>query len=74
MKPTMGRIIEHSDLAADDGTVHYDSVPGADFVTLCGVTDWIGHPKAGTPTRKPVTCRGCRAIVAYVQGSRRERL
>ena len=74
MKYSLGRVIEHSHIKEEDGTIHYINVPGLDFVTLCGITDWIGAPKYGTETRKPVTCKGCLAIVRYVQGSRKEKI
>ena len=50
----------------DEGIVHYRGEPTSDFVTLCGMTDFLGHRKAGKPTSAKVSCQPCMAIVRYI--------
>lgn len=57
----------------DEGSaiVHYENFPENDFVTLCGLTDWIGAKEAGKPTKRPVTCWACRKMVEYIHAHRK---
>lgn len=59
--PSLPRITE-----PDENLVHYGPSPLADAVTLCGLTDFIGHRQKGKSTRAKVTCNLCRDIVRYV--------
>jgi hypothetical protein len=62
-KPAFKKVYE-----PDERTTHIQSAPHADAVTLCGMTDWLGH--AGKPdyeTRRAVNCSLCLAIAKYCQ-------
>jgi hypothetical protein len=52
--------------------VHYAPPPGADQVTLCGKTDWIGET-AGRPVTRRVTCNLCIWIVDHIHRHRKPR-
>lgn len=58
-KKPMPRITE-----PDEGLIHYAGPPGADQVTLCGRTDWIGVT-AGKETDEPINCQSCENFVMY---------
>lgn len=49
----------------DKGLVHFEPPLGADAVTLCGLTDFIGVT-SGEPTNEPVNCNLCRWIVEHI--------
>ena len=51
----------------DEGLVHYKAWASADQVTLCGLTDFIGHKKRGAATKAKVTCISCKQIVEYIR-------
>lgn len=51
----------------DEGVVHYVSPPIMGSVTLCGLTDFIGHRRPGKPTDEACTCTPCLGIVAFVK-------
>lgn len=53
----------------DEGIIHYVAPPTADSVTLCGLTDFIGHRKRGAATRAACTCRACLSIVEFVNAA-----
>lgn len=59
-KPKMPRVTE-----PDANLVHYQPDNLSGNVTLCGLTDFIGHGKAGEETDKPVSCRACSSIKAW---------
>ncbi len=46
--------------------VHIAPYPGADAVTLCGITDWCKRPR-GVPSRRTPDCPQCLAIARYCQ-------
>lgn len=47
--------------------VHFAGVAQVDTATLCGQTDWLGHPDGdGKPTDAPVSCLGCLAVARFV--------
>ena len=50
--------------------VHYPPAPLQDAVTLCGITDWLGHEHKGDGARtgKPVTCKLCKSIMDFCHG------
>lgn len=52
--------------------VHFGPVAHMDAVTLCGLTDFLGHSKPGAATRKKVTCGLCRAMVKAIQSADKE--
>lgn len=56
----------------DEGIICAIAPPGLDFVTLCGQTDWLGSTP-GKATKKPITCAGCLAIIAYCQSHQKPR-
>jgi len=60
-KPQLPRITE-----PDENLVHYVGAPSGDVVTLCGLTDFIGHKKRGERTTAKVTCYPCQNIVAHI--------
>lgn len=60
-KPSLPRITE-----PDEDLVHYVAAPTSDLVTLCGLTDFIGHRKRGERTTAKVTCFACRNIVDHI--------
>lgn len=60
-KPQLPRITE-----LDENLVHYAAAPLSDLVTLCGLTDFIGHSKRGERTTAKVSCRACRTIVEHI--------
>lgn len=59
-KPKMPRVTE-----PDENLVHYQPDDLSGNVTLCGLTDFIGHDNAGEETTKPVTCSACKSIKAW---------
>jgi hypothetical protein len=67
--PKLGRITE-----PDENLVHFVAPPHMGNVTLCGLTDFIGHKKKGGPTRKAVNCVPCKAIVRYIYDHDKESL
>jgi hypothetical protein len=50
----------------DENIVHYTAPNITGNVTLCGLTDFIGHKKPGKATKAAVTCHPCQAIVKYI--------
>jgi hypothetical protein len=49
-----------------ENTTHIQSAPGADAVTLCGQTDWLGNKgKPDYDTKRPVNCKPCKDIFDY---------
>ncbi len=67
-KPNLEKITE-----PDEGLVHYCPPFGFDQVTLCGLTDFICAEESGEPTDKPVNCKMCKGIVAYIHQHRKPR-
>lgn len=57
---TMPRITE-----PDEGLVHFHGNPFSGSVTLCGLTDFIGHANPGVDTEEPVNCGACISIKRY---------
>lgn len=66
MKPSLPKIKE-----MENGMIHLEPPPGADQVTLCGLTDWLGGEKGKIGITAAVTCNPCRAIADYCQAHRR---
>lgn len=66
MKPSFTKVKE-----MENGMIHLEPPPGLDFVTLCGITDWIGVEPGKIGVPGAVTCNGCRAIANYCQSHRR---
>lgn len=50
----------------DEDLVHYAAPGITGNVTLCGLTDFIGHRKRGKATSAAATCLPCKGIVEYV--------
>jgi len=55
----------------DENKVHYASPSGLDQVTLCGLTDWIGHT-VGEDTTEPVNCYPCKNIARHFKKYRND--
>lgn len=53
-----------------NGMVHIQAVPAMDFVTLCGITDWLTATQGVLGVRGPVTCNGCRWIADFCHAHR----
>jgi hypothetical protein len=66
MKPSFPKIKEMK-----NGMIHLEPPRGADQVTLCGITDWLGDEPGKIGIASAVTCNSCRAIAEYCQAHRR---
>jgi hypothetical protein len=63
MRPQLSRVTE-----PDENTIHYSAPDGLDQVTLCGMTDFIGHKQKGAATDEAPTCWVCMHIFDFIQG------